>query len=640
MGRLLDNTWVTPPAPSSKRWLFGPVSDLVLGCGLGYAAIFVLLSLAGDGVRSVVPYGLAPLLALVTGGPHYGATLLRVYERREDRRAYVFFAVWATLLVWLAFGVGLYSVVFGSFLLTLYLTWSPWHYTGQNYGIALIFLRRRGVEVTARTKRFIYASFFCSFLLTVLAIHGPAASADYTPVGFYGTRYALLRLPIPGAAQVLLFVSALLGYLAASVAAAVSLLRVARLRDLAPTALLVGTQALWFAVPVLARQLDVLQGVEPLSTEYAAYAFLWVAAGHAVQYLWVTSFYASASSRFDGYLRYLGRCFLAGAAIWVVPALLFAPGLLGRVPYDAGLAVLIAAVVNLHHFILDGAIWKLRDGRVARILVRAREETIEAPSNRVSRGGPVRRLVWAVGLVCVAIIVAGTLEEEFGFRQAIARGDVARVERAAERLAWLGRDSPVVRANAGALAADLGDLERGRRNVAASLALYPTADAWRIEGWMHEQAGDAAKAMAAYQNALDLRPDSVEAMNNLAWLRATHENALLRDARRAIELAEAAAEATGYRSPEVLDTLAAAHAAAWRFPNAIRAAESAITLAEARGAEGSSLESMRARLHGYRQGQPFVSSAAAMSEAARARTVRWRVYAADGETVNPLYRPD
>ena len=41
----------------------------------------------------------------------------------------------------------------GTFLVTLYLTWSPWHYTGQNYGLAVMFLRRSGVEVDARTKR-------------------------------------------------------------------------------------------------------------------------------------------------------------------------------------------------------------------------------------------------------------------------------------------------------------------------------------------------------------------------------------------------------------------------------------------------------------------------------------------------------
>jgi hypothetical protein len=41
---------------------------------------------------------------------------------------------------------------------------------------------------------------------------------------------------------------------------------------------------------------------------------------------------------------------------------------LSPVPFDTGLLLLVNAAVNLHHFVLDGAIWKLRDGTVARIL--------------------------------------------------------------------------------------------------------------------------------------------------------------------------------------------------------------------------------------------------------------------------------
>ncbi len=61
--------------------------DLLFGCGVAYAAVFLLLSVAGDPMRAVLPIALVPLFNLVTSAPHYGATLLRVYERREDRRA-------------------------------------------------------------------------------------------------------------------------------------------------------------------------------------------------------------------------------------------------------------------------------------------------------------------------------------------------------------------------------------------------------------------------------------------------------------------------------------------------------------------------------------------------------------------------
>jgi hypothetical protein len=74
-------------APPAGRWLFGPAPDLLLGCGLLYVFIFALYALGGEGIRaSEAPY-LFPLLVLLFSTPHYGATLLRVYEQRSSRRA-------------------------------------------------------------------------------------------------------------------------------------------------------------------------------------------------------------------------------------------------------------------------------------------------------------------------------------------------------------------------------------------------------------------------------------------------------------------------------------------------------------------------------------------------------------------------
>ena len=63
------------------------------------------------------------------------------------------------------FTVGLFQPTVGSAIYSIYITWSPWHYAGQNYGLASMFLRRRGVEVTLWTRRALHASFVFSFAL-------------------------------------------------------------------------------------------------------------------------------------------------------------------------------------------------------------------------------------------------------------------------------------------------------------------------------------------------------------------------------------------------------------------------------------------------------------------------------------------
>ena len=71
-----------------------------------------------------------------------------MYENRVDRRRYALFSIWFTLFMFGLFVGGLYFVPLGVFVVTIYLTGPPWHYTGQNYGLALMFRPRH-----AETRR-------------------------------------------------------------------------------------------------------------------------------------------------------------------------------------------------------------------------------------------------------------------------------------------------------------------------------------------------------------------------------------------------------------------------------------------------------------------------------------------------------
>ena len=166
-------------APSRPRWLFGPVPDLLLGCGGIYAFVFAALSISAPTVHAIAPQAVLPIIILLTSVPHYGATLLRVYERRSDRQHYRFFALWASLAVYAWLAVGVYDVPVGSLLVTTYLTWSPWHYSGQNYGIALMFLGRRGVSVGHTAKRCLHLSFVLSCVIAILHSHSGEVSTTY-----------------------------------------------------------------------------------------------------------------------------------------------------------------------------------------------------------------------------------------------------------------------------------------------------------------------------------------------------------------------------------------------------------------------------------------------------------------------------
>jgi tetratricopeptide (TPR) repeat protein len=416
--------------------------------------------------------------------------------------------------------------------------------------------------------------------------------------------YRLLPLGIPPVLAAPAFAVGACGWLLSSAAAALRLRRrAAGWSDLLPAAAVASSQALWFAAPVLARRYQLFGGVDPLSLDHAAYAFLWVAVAHSVQYLWITSYYARRSGRGSDARwsqgRYLLATLLAGAALWTVPGILFGPGLLGPLPYDAGLAVMIATAVNLHHFILDGAIWKLRDGRIARVLLRSAEPAAEGLPVPAGRRW-LRPLVYTAGAFGVVATIVAALETD-GVTRAAQRGDAQRLRAAEARLQWLGRNSPMLHAQLAVLEAQSGDFEAAFREAQASLELHPTADGWRALGEVHMLAGEPGKAIEPWKRALELRPGWVEVLNNLAWLRATHPVYPYRNSGEAVRLAEQAAAATDYRAPEVLDTLGAAYAAAGRYDAALRVTGQALALADAQG-QPEAVQQLRGRMERYRAG--------------------------------------
>jgi len=495
-----------PASPArSSRWLFGPTRDLLLGCGLWYAVALVWLCAEGTQVRLDTQAMWLPMLTLVFGTPHYGATLLRVYQNRDDRRGYALFAVWATALIALIFALAVYQPIVGSLVLTVYLTWSPWHYTGQNYGLAVMFLRRRGVALPDREKRVLYASFFLSFLLTFLAQHGGSRTGQFVPLHYQGAGYIFLPIGIPTAFTswaIPLVGTAYLGSLALVFG---TWWRRAPVRDWLPAAMLVASQALWFSVPLATRQFGWLQSFEPFGPTYSEYYFFWIAIAHSVQYLWVTSYYARAGSDWSGASPYFLKVMLAGAAAWTVPAFLFAPTLLGRLPFDAGLSVLVASTVNIHHFMLDGAIWKLRDGRVARILLRPRGEAGDVARTQSRRW--VAPAVWAAGLASVYVMFGSTFEEQYVLQPALNQQRLSDAEQSVERLSWMGRDSASLRSALAQRLGARGQYAEAERQQRRAIALHPSPAMWSALGALLASQGRHREAIDAYDRAIAMAPD-------------------------------------------------------------------------------------------------------------------------------------
>jgi tetratricopeptide (TPR) repeat protein len=354
---------------AAAPWIYGPWIDVIVGCGAWSAPLLLIsyFSIASSArAWSIAFYA----LALLFNYPHYMATIYRAYHRAEDFQKYRIFTVHLTALIVLTLVLAHSWVRILPWIFTIYLTWSPWHYSGQNYGLFMMFARRAGAKPSEAVRRALYGAFIASYLILFLGFHTGAS-----------TDPLFISLGIPAIVsrweQILLAV----GFVALAAFGLSRLAKETGWRKLIPSLTLFSSQFLWFVLPA---GISLVKGLEIPQSRYSSGV---LAVMHSAQYLWITSYYARREAAGEGSRpwrawAYFGVLIAGGIALFVP-----GPWLASRVfHHDFTTSFLIfTALVNIHHFLLDGAIWKLRDGRIAALLLNSRDRISDAASGAGSR---------------------------------------------------------------------------------------------------------------------------------------------------------------------------------------------------------------------------------------------------------------
>jgi tetratricopeptide (TPR) repeat protein len=405
------------PSTAARRfWIDRPGIDLLIGCG-GWSIPLLAVSYAL--VERDVPRWSAVFyaLALVCNYPHYMATIYRAYGR-DDRGAYRLYTHWLTGAL-VALGVAAHAwFPLVPWLFTAYVMWSPWHYTGQNFGVLMLFLRRAGVDVSPEERQRLHLAFIASFVL-LLAAFNTGASSD--PL--------VLSLGLPLASARIVEAGAALTFVVGALAAFVPLARRAPARALVAPLTMLSTQALWFVLPVG------LSWATALDTPQTRYSSGMLAVMHSAQYLWITRYFARRDAEQAGRAgawspwRYWTTLVAGGIALFLPVPWLASYG--WRVDFTSSVFI-VAAIVNLHHFMIDGVVWKLRSARVGRVLVGG--EAAAAPGATPSTASAVPAHGWAwrgAAIAAVAALVALAGLDQWRYVLAIGQGGRERLADAA-----------------------------------------------------------------------------------------------------------------------------------------------------------------------------------------------------------------
>lgn len=280
--------------------------------------------------------------------PHFSATLHRLFSHPDHGAQYPVTAYVLPVLVGLG-AVGCFAspdLVAGYFI-KLFLIWSPYHFSGQSVGIGLLYARRAGIVLPMYFRKAVSAFVFLTFLTA-----SSRAETGREGLNFYGIATPAFGLPF--------WVPTALGWaLAAAALVLVGLLvhwSVTN-RRIFPWIVVLpwASQAVWFVTG-------------PSVTAY----YLLVPLFHSLQYLpiaWAINLKSRMDRRkitpspryaWSETARWYGMNVAGGAVLFLgLPKLVTQFG----VPATLATGVLIAAV-QIHHFFVDGVIWKLRDPSV------------------------------------------------------------------------------------------------------------------------------------------------------------------------------------------------------------------------------------------------------------------------------------
>jgi tetratricopeptide (TPR) repeat protein len=447
------------------------------------------------------------MLALFFNYPHFMATVYRAYHSYDEFAKYRFFTVHVAVLLACAGLIAHLWYPLLPWIFTLYICWSPWHYTGQNFGLLMMFARRAGLAPTRREREALHLSFIASYLMLLFSFHtGPSGDALILSLGLPA------KFTLPARAMLGLFFVAATGW------SLFSLAKRSNWRALLPTATLVTTQFLWFLLPAL---IELMSGKEVPQTRYSSGI---LAVLHSAQYLWITSYYQQKEARAAGqaswsFARYLLTLVAGGIALFVP-----GPWIVSRL-FHADFAasfLTFTALVNLHHFILDGAIWKLRDTRIASFLLDTREHGEAHDAERGSRvaaafgwlaGRTLAARALRIGAVVVLLVWGGI--DRLHFYWANVPANLSSLERAAR----LNPDDSAVQTRLARAAEAVG-------NTNAALAAFErAAEASPGNLGLQESyaraliaAGRNEDASALYQKVLARTPQNANALVNYGLL--------------------------------------------------------------------------------------------------------------------------
>jgi hypothetical protein len=334
-------------APRSPYFV-GPAVDFLMMGGLSLACL-PLMDLGQRYLRTEQISTAVIALWWVCNWPHFSATNYRLYHSRANVAQYPITALATPVLVAIVTVAAFLSpLAVAPYFVKLMVIWSAYHFGGQTLGLTMVYARRSGIGVGNFERQ--------ALLYFVMATFLARMAGDETGVGtrfYFGIGHPRLGVPE------WLAPAFILGALACGALFVGRLVIACARAKRAPPAILF--------VPLISYFVWFIPGRR---TEYY-YAF--VPVFHSLQYLLI-AWAMQLKEKLDIEKITPSRAYVAretarwGAINVIGGALLFF--VLPRITSLSGATqkfsfAIIATAIQVHHFFVDGVIWKLQNPKVS-----------------------------------------------------------------------------------------------------------------------------------------------------------------------------------------------------------------------------------------------------------------------------------
>ena len=342
--------WPSTAGAPQGRWLWNRNVDvLIIGGALYFPFALVAIPTAflvkGFGAFMVAFF---LHMGLAVNQPHYAATYhLIVKERAKQPRVFKWMIGSLFVMVPITVACIHWIDVLLSPVTRIYLTWSAWHYSAQHFGIAAMYSARNKRPMQDREKFPLQVAFVGVgiFMMMSLNLIDPSSAGAF---GATGARALDAKQSFAWAYPLGLFV-----VVVSVIAAGISHVRIKQRtgKGLDGMAwLLLCLNFFWFVIPNLLVGKNNLWG-HPEIALWFPYALPFF---HCMQYLGVTCH----RTRAGGDVRpILLLVLLMGIGWFVFEGYSYGVQFAGRIADDKAFA-LVMALANIHHFWLDGMMWK------------------------------------------------------------------------------------------------------------------------------------------------------------------------------------------------------------------------------------------------------------------------------------------